>query len=139
MLCSLKEVPVCYVVRVICSFTVSPFLRQKQLQGVLDSAWSEAGHDYGQKTYCCIIRKARRFLFFFSFILKPNFKLIFLSSLLCYSLSWIYFIRPEKGSRSFQFLLSIFFLYVLHAKMILQYFPCKLLSLFKSDYCSKVL
>lgn len=56
-LCSLKEMPVYYVVQVTCSFIINAFWSQKQFQAVLDHAWSEAGHDCGQKIHCCVVRK----------------------------------------------------------------------------------
>lgn len=75
MLCSRKEMPVCYVAQVTYGFMVSPCLRQKQFQGTLHGVWSEAEHDYGLKIYCCAIRKT--WIIFNYFILKPNFELNF--------------------------------------------------------------
>lgn len=60
---SLEEMPVNYVVQVTCSFIIKAFLHQKQFQGMLDRAWSEAGHDYGQKIHCCAVKKTLNELF----------------------------------------------------------------------------
>lgn len=61
---SLKEMPVYYVVQVTCSFIINAFLHQKQFQGMLDHVWSEAGHDYGQKIHCCVVRQILNELWF---------------------------------------------------------------------------
>ena len=70
--------PVYDVVQVTCSFIIKAFLRQKQFQGMWDRAWSEAGHDYGQKIHCCVARKTLNDLGFFFFFKK--FKWIFFPS-----------------------------------------------------------